>query len=199
MQKFYLVPAEEVVSDSGRLYRGPEYFFWRMDTTPETSIYCSRKIMDYGPAPSMLVLALDITQEQHDSLVLHTDVFAFPDALDGPVDQDIQVFFEGIHLPTDWLTPSTTWLELLRQVAGMLQFNQRYGEISEGHSIFETATLDTRLRQMTAEEQAWFMATVDSFGFDSSLVSTNSRLRQLVKTAGSYWDGEPFFMGGVEF
>jgi hypothetical protein len=198
MQKLYLIPVEQV-----GMSRGPMYFCWQMEPVPDC-IACSWSMMDYGFTNSALLVAKNITQEQHDGLVAHSDVFEFPDNLDGPVDQDIQAFFEGIHLPTDWLTPSTTWRELLRQVAGMMQFNQRYGgiaanETGELHSIFDTATLDTRLREMTTQEQAWFLATVASFGYDPNLVPTNARLRQLVKVAGDYWAGQSFYLGGWEF
>ena len=81
----------------------------------------------------------------------------------------------------------------------MFQFNQRYNGISGGHSIFENATLETRLRQMTAEEQAWFLATVESFGFDPALVDLNAKLRLLVRQAGDYWIGQSFYLGGMAF
>ena len=196
MQRFYLVPIEQIGNS-----RGPQYFRWRFNPS---GIDCRWAMMDYGFVPSGLVLALDITQTDHDALILNSDVFAFPESLAGPVDQDVQTFFEGIHVPTDWLTPATTWIELMRQLAGMFQFNQRYGGIAaeatgELHSIFDSATLDTRLRQMTDDEQGWFLATVESFGFDPGLVSDNARLRQLVRMAGDYWEDQPFMMGGVEF
>lgn len=203
MDKLYLVPVESVDHSEG-LKRGPEYFHWRYDQNPP-SIECAWSMMDYGFTTSALLLAKDITQVDHDALVLNTDVFAFPDNLDGPVDDPtVDTFFEDIHLPTDWLTPATTWRELLRQTAGMFQFNQRYGgiaanETGELHSIFDAATLDTRLNQMTAQEQGWFLATVESFGYDPELVSLNARLRQLVKSAGDFWAGQSFYLGGWEF
>jgi hypothetical protein len=40
---------------------------------------------------------------------------------------DLDTFFEGIGVPTDWLTPANTYLEFLRQTAAMFQFNQRSG------------------------------------------------------------------------
>jgi hypothetical protein len=87
----------------------------------------------------------------------------------------------------------------MRQTAGMMQFNQRYGGISGGHSIFENATLSTRLRQMTAEEQAWFYQTVQSFGFDPTQINDNFQLRLLVRQAGDFWAGQDFILGGVPF
>jgi len=196
MVKFYLVP---ILTIAG--VRGPMYFAWEENPT---GIVCSWSMMDYGFAPSALLVAKDIAQEDHDELVLNADVFTFPDNLDGPVDQAIQDFFEGINLPTDWLTPATTWLELLRQVAGMFQFNQRYGgiaaaETGELHSIFDNADLSTRLRQLTEDEQRWFLATVESFGFDPGVVDDNAMLRLLVRQAGDFWAGQPFYLGGMEF
>ena len=292
---FYLIPI--IVLDG---VHGPKYFDFAMEPDP-TKIQCAWAIMKYGWSPYGLLVAKDISQEDQDFLALQSDVFRFPDNLDGPVDQAVQAFFEGIHLPTDWMTPATTWRELMRQTAGMFQFNQRYGGLSVTYpldmnqgtlalsespfsitdigqdfvqwansnwmitvqvtldmgggetrpgyirgwianaiggaqvevykdrllleqgwvgeyypeqilsvdsyfiasgyprSIFDTATLDTRLRQMTAQEQAWFLATVESFGFDPALVSTNSRLRQLVKAAGNYWVGRTFYLGGIAF
>ena len=203
MNRLYLIPIESYIND-GIILRGPKYFSWRYDPDPPALVDCLHSMMDYGFTDFGLILAKDITQINHDALVLNADVFSFPENLDLQVSQDIQPFFEAIHLPTDWVTPATTYLELLRQTAGMFQFNQRYGGIAandtgEIHSIFDTAALETRLRKMTIQEQACFLATVDSFGYDSALVSTNAKLRLLVKQAGSYWDTRPFYLGGLKF
>lgn len=181
--------------------RRPKYFAFRPG---EPGIQCHWAMMDYGFTDNALLVAKDITQEDHDALILNADVFLFPDDLDGPVDQDIQEFFEAVHLPTDWLTPSTSWRELLRQVAGMMKFNQRYAVIAAEatggfHSIFDSVGLDDRLRQMTVEEQAWFLATVAWYGYPPELVDVNAKLRQLVKFAGTFWDGQPFSLGGMVF
>ena len=189
------------MSDGGR---GPAYIRWHEEQVGPYLEGYSWAMMDYGFSPYGLVLIRDITTEDHDWLVMQDGVFSFPDDLSGPVDQDVQEFFEGIHLPTDWMTPATTWLELLRQVAGMFQFNQRYGGIAaeatgELHSIFDSVTLDDRLEDMTAQEQGWFLAAVASFGYDPELVPLNAKLRQLVKMAGDYWDDQSFYLGGVEF
>ena len=195
MNVLYLIP----IVWAGTM-RGPKYFAWR----GHTGIECYFSMMDYGFTPCGLLVAKDILQADQDYLALQSDVFRFPDNLDGPVDQDVQSFFAEANLPTNWMTPATTWRELLRQTAGMFQFNQRYGgiaaaETNEIHSIFDTATLSTRLRQMTVDEQRWFLATVESFGFDPALVSKNSQLSLLVKNAGDYWIGQTFYLGGMEF
>ena len=210
MNRFYLVPVETVVfppDDFGQVStsRGPKYFSWSDDPDPPALVSTPWAMMDYGFVDSALLVAKNISQIDHDALILNADVFSFPDNLDQPVtDPNVDTFFEAINLPTDWLTPATTYRDLMRQTAGIFQFNQRYSgiaanETGETHSIFDNADLSTRLRNMTAQEQVWFLATVDSFGVDSSLVNDNSRLRQLVKTAGDFWAGQTFILGGIEF
>jgi hypothetical protein len=199
MYVIYLVPVVVVGSN-----RGPAYFNFEPGPPNPELIMSGFAMMDYGFTNWGLLIAKDISREDQEFLALQSDVFRFPDDLDGPVDQDIQAFFEGVHLPTDWMTPSTTWRELLRQTAGMFQFNQRYAgiaamETGEAHSIFDNADLSTRLRQMTADEQQWFLAAVDSFGFDSGQINDNNQLRLLVKQAGSFWEGKTFLLGGVAF
>jgi len=196
MIRFYLLPIIMI-----GMSRGPAYFAWRLQ--PD-GIQSPWSMMDYGFSPYALLVAKDITQEDHDFLTAQSDVFAFPVDLTEPVSQTVQAFFEGVNLPTDWMTPATTYQELMRQTAGMFVFNQRYmgiaaAETGELHSIFDNATLSTRLRQMTDDEQRWFLATVESFGFDPALISANSQLRLLVKQAGDYWIGQTFYLGGVEF
>lgn len=200
MQKFYLLP---VITYNNT--RGPKYFRFGIGEDPSPGIESPWSMMDYGFVPYALLVAKDITQADHDDLILNSDVFAFPDNLDLPVtDPNIDDFFEGINIPTDWLTPATTYRELMRQTAGMFQFNQRYAGIYSTtyggvHSIFDNATLSTRLRQMTDQEQEIFLATVDSFGYDSSQVNDNNQLRLLGKQAGNYWVDQTFLLGGVEF
>ena len=197
--RLYLIPIE--LRDG---VRGPAYLCWGIEPPPGC-LARGWSMMDYGFTAWGLVMVKQITQEEHDDLVTNPDVFAFPENLDSAVDQEVQPFFEGAHLPTDWLTPATTWRELMRDTAGMFLFNQRYGGIAaeqtgEIHSIFDTATLDTRLRQMSGDEQAWFLATVESYGFDPNVVNTNNRLRLLVRQmAHAYWADRMFKLGGVAF
>jgi len=182
---------------------GPKYFRWRFD--PDPPGITNWNMMRMGNLPHALLVAHDISQADHDALVLNADVYAFPENLDQPIaDPTIDAFFEGLHLPTDWFTPSTTYRELLRSVAGMIQFNQRYKGIAaeatgELHSLFDNAGLDTRLREMTAQQEEWFYRAVESFGFNRSIVNRNMQLRQLVRQGASYWDDRTFVMGGFEF
>jgi hypothetical protein len=196
MIRFYLLPMIVIAG-----VRAPAYVM--SDLTPD-GIVTPWAAMDYGFAPTALLVAKDISQEDHDWLVAQPDVFAFPVDLTEPVSQTVQPFFEGVNLPTDWMTPATTYQELMRQTAGMFQFNQRYMGIAasltgELHSIFDNATLDTRLRQLTEDEQLWFLLTVESFGFNPALINDNAQLRLLVKQAADYWADQTFYLGGIAF
>lgn len=197
MQKFYLVPVEVIDG-----IRAPRYFWWRLNPS---GIQGRWSAMDYGFLPTMLVLAHNISQADHDGLILNADVYSFPDNLDQPVtDPGIDTFLETLNIPTDWLTPSTTYRELLRQLAGMFVFNQRYHGIAaaatgEQHSIFDNGrTLDDNWNSLSAAEKQWFNDTVHSFGFPQNVVG-NPKLRTLTKQAGDLWGAQPFYMGGVAF
>jgi len=142
MLRFYLIPVETING-----WRGPKYFNWIMNTD---GIVCQWGAMDYGFLPTMLLLA-DILQTDHDALILNTDVYSFPESLDDPIsDPTIDAFFEGLHIPTDWLTPSTTYRELLRQTAGMFQFNQRYSGIAISFPLIQSSIFTVADTSITA-------------------------------------------------
>jgi hypothetical protein len=189
---YYLLPIEKIDNK-----RGPKYFKWRFS---ETGIDTKWSMMDYGFVDTALLFAPQISPTDQAFLALQPDVYVFPANLDTPVIKaEAEPLFEAVNLPTDWLTPSTTNRELMRQTAGMMQFNQRYGGISGGHSIFENADLSTRLQQMTTEERDWFYQTVASFGFDPAQINDNFQLRLLVRQAGDFWAGQSFILGGIAF
>lgn len=200
MQKLFLVPIVETPISNIRV---PKYFsFPRWGQAGIIESPPSMK--DYGFVPYGLVF-VDMTQAEFDVLTVQPDVYTFPGDLDTPVsDSNIDIFFEGINLPTDWLTPSTTYRELLRNTAGMFEFNQRYAGIYAEryggvHSVFDIATLNTRLRQMTTQEREIFLETVASFGYDPSIINTNSQLRLLLRQAASFWENRFFSIGGFSF
>lgn len=200
MQRLYLVPIVTVGNT-----RGPAYFSFGIPPGP--GIVCQWSLMDYGFMPSGLLLAQNITEADDASLRSHADVYAFPAvALPSglnvaiPSNNGIQAFCETINVPTDWTTASTTYLQLLRMLAGVFQFAQRYAGLSGGQPLLAAGvTLATRYRNLTAQQQQWFTATVTSFGYSASILNPNSTLRQMLKQAGDAWGAQPFYLGGVAF
>lgn len=199
----YLVPVETIINQAGIECNGPKYFHWRYDPDPETAIEASSDCIYYGYHPWVLVLSKDISQADHDALVLYSDVYAFPslDQLNQTIapQDNIGDFFEGIDLPTDWANPSTTYIEFLRRTLSMFLFCQRYRGISQGHDVFENIGLDDSYNDFSAEEQGWFDATVESYGFDPDLILPNMKLRQMLKQASDWMDERIFYIGGIEF
>jgi hypothetical protein len=195
MPELYLLP----IAINGNL-RGPKYFACR--ATNFIGIVCKWAVMDYGFMPSGLLHAKDISAGDHASLIANADVFLFPLAnLDQAVSNvtDIRTFFETFQVPTDWLTPSNTYRQLLRSLAGIFQFGQRYTGLSLQPLFGAGVTLDTRYRDLTAQQQGWFDATVTSFGYPSTIIRPNNTFRQMLKAAGDAWGAQPFYLGGVEF
>ena len=195
----YLVPIEQVGN-----YRGPEYFKWRFDANGP-SIDCTWSMMDYGFINYALLVALDITPADHTALVAHANVYAFPANIDAPISDraTIDNYFEGINIPTDWLTPANTYRQFLRKVAGLLQLNQRYGGIAADAGVPNQSfigngiTLDSNFNALSVQQRGWFNATLVSFG--GSNVKGNPKLRTILKTGTDLWGNAPFYLGGFEF
>jgi len=195
MIRFYLLPIVEVQLPSGIVARGPKYFNWKFGS----GLMNDWNIFDYGFVPYCLLATPDINQVDHDALAANADVYAFPENLDAPVsDPTIDAFFEGIHIPTDWLTPSTSYRELLRSVSGMFQFNQAYGGASGVRaSLFDAVSLGDRINALSTEQRGWFdQALVD---LKLPPVGGNPQIRQLVRQAASLWEGQTFYLGRVSF
>lgn len=192
-ENFMLVPVEVVGSA-----RGPEYFKWRFD--PDLDSLTNRwAAADYGFLPTMLLVAFDMSQADHDALCANVDVYCFPDNLDQPIsDGNIDAFFEGLNIPTDWLTPSTSYRELMRSTMGLFQYNQRYSAEC-GHSLLGEGgySLDDKWNVLSTADQVCFDAVSASFGLPS--VVGNPTLRSLVKRIDAYWQGQTFQLGGFDF
>jgi hypothetical protein len=198
MDRLYLVPIIAPLDAGGAPQRGPKYFGW--DYNP-TGIGVAWSGMDYGFMPSMLVLAKNIGAADDATLSAAVDVYAFPLNLDQaiPGNNPLSTFFETINVPTNWLTPSNTYRDFLRQLAGMFQFMQRYSGIAGAALLIGGTTLNTRFNQLTSAQQAWFRQTVQSFGFNDAIINPNNTMRQLLRVAGDYWSGLSFYLGGFEF
>jgi hypothetical protein len=218
--RFYFVPVEVMKRGDSGAFRRPKYFYtnvedppgsgqWRIVRGPITSRVA---MMDYGAVGLMnfgLILAVGISDSDHNTYMAanayneptgNQDVYVIPLDYNTAVTDPpgTRAYFEGFGVPTDWLTPSNTYLELMRLTAGMFQFAQRYYGIS-GEVLLARITMDTKYRDFLLSEQVWFDATVNSFGYDPGIIKPNDDLRQMLKTAGSLWEDQPFMMAGQEF
>ena len=195
----YIVPVEHVGN-----YRGPEYFQWRFDQNGP-SLTERWDAMYYGSLDYVILLAFDMTPEDHASLISHADVYAFPANLDQNISDKTTIdnFFEGVNIPTDWVTPANTYRQLLRKTAGLMQLNQRYESFAAIDGVANQSflgggiTLDSNFNNLSQQQKAWFNATLVSFG--GSNVKGNPKLRTIIKTGSDLWGNAPFYLGGFEF
>jgi len=205
MVRLYLVPSEAVDFGTGTIYYGPLYFQWRFGTGTLPRL----GQVDYGFVGGFIVLA-ELTQEQHDWLIVQPDVISFPD----PVNLDTNIAqadtavlreaFEGFNVPADWLTAANTYRELLRGTYGVFRFAQRYDAIAALNGappnthLFDQIDLDTQYRDFPTDVQSWFSLTVADYGLDPAIIRNNATVRQMLKAAGDFL-ARPLEIGGYTF
>jgi hypothetical protein len=172
--RFCLVP--EIVDANG--YRRPKYF----DTlgVPEWNA------MDYGLQPVFLVVS-DLTQAQVDSLTANPDVTAVPLNLDNTVGANlatVQSALEALNIPGNWITSGNTYREVLKVVAKIFRFMQRFHALNLVALFGSGITLDTTISQLTAAQKLRLTNTSDNLGLDRSAIVVTTTIRQALKIVG---------------
>jgi hypothetical protein len=112
--------------------------------------------MDYGIEDAFFV-GLNVTDEQHASLTLNSDVISIPPDIDSAIGltalTTVQNKMEGMHIPAGWVTTSNTYRQVLAVVGRLFQFMGRFQAINLV-TLFETGiTLDTRINQLTQAQR----------------------------------------------
>ena len=197
MNRFYLIPAVTAILGDGTTTTYPKYI--KSFRNP-TGFPCRFSASRYGRQDMWLNRVMEISDTDAQSLSAFSDVYTFPEdsGIDAAISdkQVIDTFFEGFNIPTDWTTPSTTYRELLRSLANMASFLQRYFGIAGEELFLEGVTLDSRVRDLSALAQTTLQATVLSFGYDIP-INQNSTLRQLLKIAADTLQSTPIHLGDI--
>lgn len=190
MIRFYVLPIQVVGTA-----RGPKYFKWRYN--PD-GIDCQWSMKDYGLIPACL-LAANITQGQHDALMLNDDVAAAPENIDATVTSAalprVQTVLNALRIPAEWVTTSHTYRTLLRMVAGLCLFAQRYHGMHNEQLIDNAAALDLRWNQIPTARRGRIIATVDALGYDYSQVTNTWTVRRILKHLADQWGEKPVLFG----
>lgn len=197
MIKFYILPVERVTRPSGGFWRGPKYFQWRFDPDPP-GIQCPCSLKDYGLI-DFGVVAVDIQIADDEFLRLQSDVFAFPENLDVNMPQadmtSLTNFLEIAFVPaTNWLNGSLTYRAVLRTITAMFIYMQGLTSIA-GSPLDWGITLNTRFRNLSLVYQTAIRQTFTNLGFDSSFITDNSTIRQILKSAADLWGSKPIYFG----
>ena len=197
MIRFYFIPFEIYDPGTGTIYQGPKYFRWRFGT----GIDCVRSMIDYGRLVGQAVIAADISQTDHDSLILNTDVYSFPENIDqnmSPSDiSTISNFIESIFVPADWMQPNDTFRYALKTVTAMFLFMQGVTSIMQSTPEDWGIAMNTRFDNYSAELQAAILQTCASLDYDDSVIRDNWTTRILLKNMADQWGVQPIHFGFV--
>lgn len=194
MIRIYIIPIERTVDGSAR---GPKYFAWRFDPDPP-GIDCPWSIIDYGSIDQG-VLAADIQQADHDGLVLHADVYGFPQVIDANMSQSEQTalvnFLNGFGIPSQWLAGTMTYRAVLRTITGMMLYAQRFLAIL-GYPAdpFTGLSLGTQFKNLPAAYQAAAQQAAADLGYPWN-VTNNTTVRVMLKGMADAWGARPILMG----
>lgn len=198
MIRFYILPIDRQVIN-GQVYRGPMYFNWRWN---ETGINCRWSMKDYGSYDTC-VLAADILQADHDALILHADVYDFPEmaTLDDAMTQsdrgELLDFLELYDIPGDWIYAGITFREALRTITSMMLYMQRVAAIM-GYpgDPFGTVTQNTQYQNVPNPlHDAMRQGALDlGYSWD---VSNVDQLRKIFKQMGDQWGSKGIFFGFI--
>ena len=193
--RLYVIPIE-----SAGTARGPKYFTWMVDPDPP-GLSVPWAMMDYGCEPTGIVAA-DVTTAQHNVLAGHADVLALPVNLNTSPNAaavtTAQTYLESINVPAGWVTTALTWRQIVRTVAGLFQFAQRYSGISSGGRWFGGGVaLSMQWGQLPADVQTNLLATATSFGYSTMGLSGTTTIRTILKVLADAWGDAPFYLGGL--
>ena len=200
MIRFYLLPIESVVLEDGNIARGPKYFQWRLDPDPP-GLAVKWGMMDYGLIDAALLVA-EVTQEQHDTLLLNSDVTSPPENIDQNITSGaipgVQAALETLRIPADWVTTAFTYRQILRMIAGLFQFAQRHHALHNEQLIDSQAQLDLRWNQIPIARRNRILATADSLNYDYSAVQNTWLIRRILKHLADQWGVTLFHIGGFD-
>ena len=200
MIRFYLLPIESVVLEDGNIARGPKYFQWRLDPDPP-GLAVKWGMMDYGLIDAALLVA-EVTQEQHDTLLLNSDVTSPPENIDQNITSGaipgVQAALETLRIPADWVTTAYTYRQILRMIAGLFQFAQRHHALHNEQLIDSQAQLDLRWNQIPIARRNRILATADSLNYDYSAVQPTWLIRRILKHLADQWGVTVFHIGGFD-
>lgn len=189
MIRFYLMPMEQV-----GMFRGPKYLRWRQNPG---GLSVRWNGMDYGKIDVMLVRA-KVSQSEHGYLAAQQDVVSVPEDIDGSISvgalAGVKASLEGLYLPGGWISVGVSYRQVLRVVAGIFQLAQRYHGRA-GAKLFELGIgLDTQWAALPVGVKQSLRASAEDLGFDTSGVTAESTMRQILKMMADQW-GEAFIFG----
>lgn len=191
--QFYLVPVH-TVNDTNR---GPSYLKWRLNPAGLDVPWSAK---DYGLIDTMLVAA-DVTTDQHNTLTANADVTAIPANIDQPISQaalpTVKNHLEALHIPAKWVTTAHTYRDVLRLTAHLFMLAQRLHGLYGQKIIRAGYNLNTPIGDLPATVRQQLVATAHSFGWDTSAIQLSWQLRQALRYLATQWKDAPVIFGNL--
>lgn len=186
--RFYIVP----IVDSGEGFtarRDPAYI-----TAAGAVVVRS---ISYGGEPYALVLVrVDDEGQQHAEIAAHTDVVVVPANIQNNIAvnavDNVKAALETLNIPSDWVTTDFNYRQILRLIAGIFVFAQRYYGQNELRLFRGSFTLETRFNQLSAAERNRLTTCANSLNYDTSSLNGTSTIRQILRFMGQQFTGEFF-------
>jgi hypothetical protein len=153
---------------------------------------------DYGSI-DMAVIAADILQADHDALILHSDVYAFPENLDLVTTvqerQALNTYIEAHGIPGDWLGAGMTFRTILRTITAMFLYLQRVlALIGYPTDPFTGLTLNTNYSDISNPlHDALYNAAIE-LGYVWA-IGNNDQIRKIWKMMSDQWGSAPIYFG----
>jgi hypothetical protein len=141
--------------------------------------------MDYGKETTMLVGA-EVTGAQNTSISANLDVTAIPAALDSNLSAGavtvVQNALENLKMPGAWVSTSSTYRQVVGNVARMCLLMQRFDGLNASTFFQSGITLDTRINQLTTNQRDKLAAAAGSLGLDVSFITGPMTVRTVLRT-----------------
>jgi hypothetical protein len=199
--RVYVLPMTETLVN-GIIYRAPKYLGGRNNPTTPGLEGIQYNLMDYGFQP-VCILVADVTTAQHAIFNTQSDVLKLPVNLDNTLTStavtSTKNFLETIHIPANWVTTAFTYRQILRLVGWLFQFMQRLHGIYPTKLFDGVRTLSTQYGSLSPEWQVALVQCGQSFGFNTSALTSTTTLRTILKYMADQFGNTPLNTGMVTF
>jgi hypothetical protein len=191
MNRIYIMP----LADLGPVFgRGPKY--WQ---TYFPSLQWA--MIDYGPEQVAVVRIPNVDTPTHQALALLSDVISPPEDLGQQIGAQltqVKNALEAFNIPADWVQASHTYAQGLRLIACMFCFAQKMVALGATRVFPSGVTLATRFNQLTTAQKNFLLNTAIVLNFNTSILTGNSTMRQILKAMADQWGLRSIFVGGCE-
>lgn len=182
MKKLYILPM--IHTDVGRGGYYPKYL-------PGTGVAWAG-IRWFGTDPPSYLIMADVTTGQDTQLGLQSDVISLPELanLDNQIGgalSQVQTKLEALNLPSEWVTSTFTYRQIIRLITAAMFLSQRARRLMgttdpDGWNLFPAGmTLATRVNQLSPKRRQVLTQTLADLGVDTSNLDNASPMRAVIR------------------